>query len=77
LSDLPLTAANDHYLFLELTCAIRSGARYRGRSIRTRDDQWSRSDLFQAGAFMRHSVGPAYLSGALAYGWQDVTTDAR
>jgi autotransporter-associated beta strand protein len=34
-----------------------------------------RSDLFQAGAFVRHNVGPAYLSGALAYGWQNVTTD--
>jgi autotransporter-associated beta strand protein len=34
-----------------------------------------RSDLFQAGAFVRHGVGPAYLSGALAYGWQDITTD--
>jgi uncharacterized protein with beta-barrel porin domain len=34
-----------------------------------------RSDLFQAGAFLRHTVGAAYLSGALAYGWQDVTTD--
>jgi autotransporter-associated beta strand protein len=34
-----------------------------------------RSDLFQAGAFMRHDVGAAYLSAALAYGWQDVTTD--
>jgi T5SS/PEP-CTERM-associated repeat protein len=34
-----------------------------------------RSDLFQAGAFIRHTVGAAYLSGALAYGWQDVTTD--
>ncbi|MET0879444.1 MAG: autotransporter domain-containing protein, partial [Tardiphaga sp.] len=34
-----------------------------------------RSDLFQAGAFLRHAVGPAYLSGALAYGWQDITTD--
>ena len=34
-----------------------------------------RSDLFQAGAFVRHSMGAAYLSGALAYGWQDVTTD--
>jgi len=34
-----------------------------------------RSDLFQAGAFIRHSFGPAYLSGALAYGWQDITTD--
>ncbi|MGF6426330.1 autotransporter domain-containing protein [Bradyrhizobium sp. Pha-3] len=34
-----------------------------------------RSDLFQAGAFIRHGFGPAYLLGALAYGWQDVTTD--
>lgn len=34
-----------------------------------------RSDLFQAGAFVRHTVGAAYFSGALAYGWQDVTTD--
>ncbi|MBR1209057.1 autotransporter domain-containing protein [Bradyrhizobium sp. JYMT SZCCT0180] len=34
-----------------------------------------RSDLFQAGAFVRHNVGPAYLTAALAYGWQDVTTD--
>ncbi len=34
-----------------------------------------RSDLFQAGAFMRHTAGAAYLAGALAYGWQDVTTD--
>jgi uncharacterized protein with beta-barrel porin domain len=33
------------------------------------------SDLFQAGAYVRHVVGPAYLSAALAYGWQDVTTD--
>jgi len=33
------------------------------------------SDLFQAGAFVRHDVGAAYLSGALAYGWQDITTD--
>src|SRR6202043_3348712 len=34
-----------------------------------------RSDLFQAGPFIRHAVGPAYISGALAYGWQDITTD--
>jgi uncharacterized protein with beta-barrel porin domain len=34
-----------------------------------------RSDLFQAGAFFRHNVGPAYLTGAFAYGWQDITTD--
>jgi uncharacterized protein with beta-barrel porin domain len=34
-----------------------------------------RSNLFQAGAFIKHKVGAAYISGALAYGWQDITTD--
>lgn len=34
-----------------------------------------RSDLFQAGAYLRHSNGPAYVSAALSYGWQDITTD--
>jgi len=34
-----------------------------------------RSDLFQAGGFIRHTMGNAYLGGALAYGWQDITTD--
>ncbi|CCD84168.1 putative Outer membrane autotransporter [Bradyrhizobium sp. ORS 285] len=34
-----------------------------------------RSDLFQAGAYLHHHVGPSYLRAALAYGWQDVTTD--
>lgn len=34
-----------------------------------------RSDLFQAGAFVNHSTGPAYITAALAYGWQDVTTN--
>ncbi len=34
-----------------------------------------RSDLFQAGAYLRHVSGPAYLSAVLAYGWQDVSTD--
>ena len=33
------------------------------------------SDVFQAAAFIRHTHGAAYLSGALAYGWQDITTD--
>jgi fibronectin-binding autotransporter adhesin len=33
-----------------------------------------RSDLFQAGVFVKHTAGAAYISGALAYGWQDVTT---
>ncbi|PAY05570.1 autotransporter [Bradyrhizobium sp. UFLA03-84] len=34
-----------------------------------------RSDLFQAGVYLRHTEGPAYVSAALAYGWQDITTD--
>jgi autotransporter-associated beta strand protein len=34
-----------------------------------------RSDLFQAGGFIRHNAGPAYITAALAYGWQDITTD--
>jgi uncharacterized protein with beta-barrel porin domain len=33
------------------------------------------SDLFQAGAYVRHTEGPAYISAALAYGWQDITTN--
>jgi len=31
--------------------------------------------VFQAGAFARQNLGPAYLSAALAYGWHDVTTN--
>jgi autotransporter-associated beta strand protein len=34
-----------------------------------------RSDLFQAGAYIRYNQGPAYISAALAYGWQDITTN--
>ncbi|MCS3726131.1 autotransporter outer membrane beta-barrel domain-containing protein [Bradyrhizobium betae] len=34
-----------------------------------------RSDLFQAGAFARHSIGLAYVTTALAYGWQAITGD--
>ncbi len=33
------------------------------------------ADVFQAGVFARQNFGPAYLSGALAYGWHDVTTN--
>lgn len=35
-----------------------------------------RSDLFQAGSFIRHMMGDAYVSAALAYGWQDVAAYA-
>ena len=34
-----------------------------------------RSDLFQAGGFVRHTIGAAYITGALAYGWQHVITN--
>jgi autotransporter-associated beta strand protein len=34
-----------------------------------------RSDLFQAGGFVRHTAGSAYVTAAAAYGWQDITTD--
>jgi autotransporter-associated beta strand protein len=34
-----------------------------------------RSDLFQAGAYVRHTAASAYITAALAYGWQDVTTN--
>ncbi|WP_342361553.1 autotransporter domain-containing protein [Terrarubrum flagellatum] len=32
------------------------------------------SELFQIGAYVRHGFGPAYVTAAAAYGWQDVTT---
>ena len=34
-----------------------------------------RSDLFQAGAFVRHAIGSAYVATAVAYGWQAITSD--
>ncbi|MBV9461251.1 MAG: autotransporter domain-containing protein [Bradyrhizobium sp.] len=34
-----------------------------------------RSDLFQAGAFVRHTVGNAYVTAVAAYGGQEVWTD--
>jgi YVTN family beta-propeller protein/autotransporter-associated beta strand protein len=34
-----------------------------------------RSDLFQAGGFVRHSIASAYVTATAAYGWQDITTD--
>jgi autotransporter-associated beta strand protein len=46
-----------------------------GTNFSVNGSGFGRSDLFQAGAFVRHTVGAAYLTGALAYGFQDVTTD--
>lgn len=41
----------------------------------SQDRRSGHSGLFQAGAFLRYNIGAAYFSGALAYGWRDVTTD--
>ncbi|MFT4121132.1 autotransporter domain-containing protein [Bradyrhizobium sp.] len=47
-----------------------------GTSFRVADATGSgRSDLFQLGGFVRHAIGPSYVSAALSYGWQDVVTD--
>lgn len=46
-----------------------------GTGFNTNGLGWGRSDLFQAGAFVRHTAGAAYVTAALAYGWQDVTTN--
>jgi autotransporter-associated beta strand protein len=46
-----------------------------GSSFSVANSGSGHSDLFQAGAFVRHTVGAAYITGALAYGWQDVTTN--
>jgi uncharacterized protein with beta-barrel porin domain len=46
-----------------------------GTSFSVANGGSGRSDLFQAGAYLRHTDGPSYLSAALAYGWQDITTN--
>jgi uncharacterized protein with beta-barrel porin domain len=46
-----------------------------GTSFNVANGGTGRSDLFQAGAYLRHSNGAAYISAALAYGWQDITTN--
>ena len=46
-----------------------------GTSFSVANGGTGRSELFQAGAFIKHKVGSAYLAGALAYGWQDVSTE--
>jgi autotransporter-associated beta strand protein len=46
-----------------------------GTSFSVANGGGGHSDLFQAGAYLRHTNGPAYISAALAYGWQDITTN--
>ncbi len=68
------TAVGADYLFSPDTLAgfaLAGG----GSNFSVNGQGSGRSDLFQAGAFVRHNVGAAYISAALAYGWQDVTTN--
>ena len=46
-----------------------------GTNFNVTGQGWGRSDLFQAGAYIRHVQGPSYVAAALAYGWQAVSTD--
>jgi autotransporter-associated beta strand protein len=46
-----------------------------GTNFRVANGGSGNSDLFQAGAYLRHTQGAAFLAAALAYGWQDVTTN--
>jgi uncharacterized protein with beta-barrel porin domain len=68
------TAVGADYLFSPNTIAgfaLASG----GTSFSVNNLGSGRSDLFQAGAYVRHTNGAAYITGALAYGWQDITTN--
>jgi uncharacterized protein with beta-barrel porin domain len=68
------TAVGADYLFSPNTLAgfaIAGG----GTNFNVNNLGSGRSDLFQAGAYVRHTNGAAYITGALAYGWQDITTD--
>ena len=68
------TAVGADYLFSPNTIAgfaLAGG----GTNFSVANGGSGRSDLFQAGAYVRHNQGPAYVSAALAYGWQDITTN--
>ena len=73
-SSIAGTAAGADYLFSPNTIAgfaLAGG----GTSFSVAGSGSGHSDLFQAGAYLRHTNGPAYVSAALAYGWQDITTN--
>ena len=73
-SSIAGTAVGADYLFSPDTIAgfaIAGG----GTNFSVANGGSGRSDLFQAGAYVRHNEGPAYISAALAYGWQDITTN--
>jgi uncharacterized protein with beta-barrel porin domain len=73
-SNIAATAVGADYQFSPNTIAgfaLAGG----GTSFSVANGGTGRSDLFQAGAYLRHTSGAAYITGALAYGWQDITTN--
>jgi uncharacterized protein with beta-barrel porin domain len=46
-----------------------------GTSFSVANGGSGRSDLFQAGAFVRHNFASSYITATAAYGWQDISTD--
>ena len=72
-SSVYATAVGADYLFSPNTVAgfaLAGG----GTNFSVVNSGSGHSDLFQAGAYVRHTEGAAYISAALAYGWQDITT---
>jgi uncharacterized protein with beta-barrel porin domain len=73
-SSIAGTAVGADYLFSPDTLAgfaLAGG----GTSFSVNTLGYGHSDLFQAGAYLRHTNGPAYVTAAVAYGWQDISTD--
>jgi fibronectin-binding autotransporter adhesin len=73
-SSIAGTAVGADYRFSPFTVAgfaLAGG----GTNFNVANAGTGRSDLFQAGAYVRHTAGAVYVTAALAYGWQDITTD--
>jgi autotransporter-associated beta strand protein len=73
-SSVYATAVGADYLFSPNTIAgfaLAGG----GTNFSVANSGSGHSDLFQAGVYVRHTEGPAYITAALAYGWQDITTN--
>jgi uncharacterized protein with beta-barrel porin domain len=74
ISNIAGTAVGADYL-LSLTTIAGFALAGGGTSFSVANGGTGRSDLFQKGAYVRYNAGAAYVSAALAYGWQDVTTN--